>query len=118
LRVQIVGSMRHVEVDEICGRDQPRHAGSVIEAVTVPERGDQVTEIDGRQTAANAFTINAMAVGAGICIDHSPTLRIGCAIELRHAPGPHAGQNCAARHTGRQELDIGDQRQHLGAVLR
>src|SRR6202022_1599539 len=36
LRIEVVGAMRHVEMNEIGSRDEPRHSSSIIEAVPAP----------------------------------------------------------------------------------
>ena len=40
LWIEILGAVRHVEVDEVGDGDEPRHSRTVIEAVRAPERRD------------------------------------------------------------------------------
>ena len=84
LRVQVVGAVRHVEMDEVRRRDQPRHAGAVVEAVAAPQRRDHVAEIGGRQAAADAGAVGVVAGEAGGGVDRLPARGIGGALEFRH----------------------------------
>src|SRR3974390_240217 len=61
LRVEVVGAMRHIEVDEVGRGDEARHAGAVIETVGTRDRWHDVAEIDHWKTAVHSQTLGAMA---------------------------------------------------------
>jgi len=101
LRVQVVDAVRHVEVKEICGRDQPRHSGAVVEAVIAPERRHHVAEVGGRQAAADAGAIGTVTGDAGIGVECLAARGIGRAVELGHIAGAHSRQQLPRRDAGR-----------------
>ncbi len=100
-------------MDEVRGRDQPRHAGAVVEAVIAPERRHHVAQVGGGQAAANAFALVAVTRDAGVGVERLAAHGIGGAVELRHLADAESRQELAGRHTGREKLDIGDHRLHL-----
>src|ERR1700724_468265 len=111
--IEIIGAVRHVEVDEIGERDDARHAGAVVERARAPKRRIEVAEIGASSAAADARSIGVVAGGTDARENRLAAFGIGGAAELGHMTGAKPGQSFAGRHATGEEFDVGDDGLHL-----
>src|SRR5215212_604387 len=90
LGVQVVRSMRHVEVHEVCKIYEACHSGAVIEAVVAPKRGRQIAKRWITSASLNTGSIRVVASRAGAGINHFAARGIGSSREFGHLTSSHS----------------------------
>ena len=116
--VQIIDPVGHIGMDEIRGRDEPRHAGAVIEALLSPERRKGVADIRARNGVAHADAVDIVAVLAIALIDWKAPRGIGGAGKFGHRPRAEPRKLLALCNALREKLYVSDEGAHFGRAGR
>ncbi len=69
LRIEVVGAMGHVKVEEVRRCDQASHSGAIIEAIAAPQRRHHITEIGCGKAAADALPLGTVTVNTSVRVD-------------------------------------------------